>query len=69
MDINKIDWEAVKQDIINNISNERIWGLGGSEFSDDNIENLEEDLSMIENEEYEKLIEKYDEDYFEDFLK
>ena len=63
-----IDWELLKDNIKNNISNERIWGLGGSEFADDNIADFEEELDAIEDEDYDFIFDKYDDDYLEDFL-
>jgi hypothetical protein len=52
-----------------NISNERIWGLGGSEFADENISALENELDMIDNEEFEELFNMYDIDVWKDYLK
>ena len=63
-----IDWDAFKENIENNIANERIWGLGGHEFADSNIADYEEELDAIENEDYDFIFDKYDDDYLEDYL-
>ena len=64
-----IDWDAYKESIENSISNERIWGLGGSEYADDNIAEYEEELWDIENGMFQNILDKYDDDIFEDYLK
>ena len=64
-----VDWNAYKRSVEESISNETIWGMGGSEFADENIENLEDDLDLIENEDYDELFSKYDIDVWEDYLK
>lgn len=64
-----VDWELYRDNVMANISNERIWGLGGSEFADDNIGALENELDMIDNEEFEELFNMYDVDVWEDYLK
>jgi hypothetical protein len=63
-----IDWESYKEHLENSIANERIWGLGGSEFADENIEEYEEELYSIENEYYFDILDKYEDDFFEEFL-
>lgn len=68
MDFSKVNWESVKKDIKSSISNERIWGLGGSEFSEENIMRLEEQLELIDNEDYESLLDYVDEDYLNEFI-
>jgi hypothetical protein len=64
-----VDWELYRDNVMANISNERIWGLGGSEFADDNISALENELDMIDNEEFEELFNMYDIDVWKDYLK
>ena len=64
-----VDWELYRDNIEANISNERIWGLGGNEFVDDNISALEDELDMIDNEEFEELFNMYDIDVWKDYLK
>ena len=64
-----VDWELYRDNVMANISNERIWGLGGSEFADDNIRALEDELDMIDNEEFEELFNMYDIDVWEEYLK
>lgn len=64
-----VDWNAYKRSVENSIANERIWGLGGSEFAEENIEEFEEELYLIENEDFEELFAKYDEDVWREYLK
>ncbi|MBO7241559.1 MAG: hypothetical protein J6U90_03825 [Methanobrevibacter sp.] len=64
-----MDWNAYKCSVEQSISNETIWGMGGSEFADENIENLKDDLNLINDGEYEELFSKYDVDVWEDYLK
>ena len=63
-----IDWESFKDHIKACISNERIWGLGGHKFADSNIADYEEELDAIENEDYDFIFDKYDDDYLEEYL-
>lgn len=64
-----VDWNAYRRSVEQSISNETIWGLGGSEFAEENIEELQEELYLIENEEFEELFDKYDIDVWENYLK
>lgn len=64
-----VDWDAYKCSVEQSIANERIWGLGGSEFAEENIEELQEELYLIENENYDELFSKYDDDVWKDYLK
>mgnify|MGYP003543972276 CR=1 FL=1 len=64
-----VDWNAYKRSVENSIANERIWGLGGSEFAEENIEEFEEELYLIENENFDELFAKYDENVWRDYLK
>lgn len=64
-----VDWDAYKRSVENSIANERIWGLGGSEFAEENIEEFEEELYLIENENYDELFAKYDDDIWREYLK
>lgn len=64
-----VDWDAYKRSVENSIANERIWGLGGSEFAEENIEEFEEELYLIENEDYDELFAKYDDDIWREYLK
>lgn len=61
-----VDWELYRDNVMANISNERIWA---TEFSRENIANLEDELDMIDNEEFEELFNMYDIDVWEDYLK
>ena len=61
-----VDWELYRDNVEANISNERIWA---TEFSRENIANLEDELDMIDNEEFEELFNMYDIDVWEDYLK
>jgi hypothetical protein len=64
-----VDWNAYRRSVEQSISNETIWGLGGSEFAEQNIEELQEELYLIENEDYDELFAKYDDDVWRDYLK
>lgn len=64
-----IDWDAYRESIKGTIKNENLWELGGSDFAEDNIAELEEELECIDNEDYDTILEKYDDDIFEDYLK
>ena len=66
-----IDWNAYRESIENAIKNESLWALGGSDFAEDNIADLEEDIEAIDDEDYDFILEKYeyDDDIFQDFLK
>lgn len=64
-----VNWVAYRDNIERAIANETIWGLGGSEFADENIENLKEELDLIENENYDELLSKYDIEVWENYLK
>ena len=64
-----IDWTAYRESIKGAIKNENLWELGGSDFAEDNIAELEEELECIDNEDYDTILEKYDDDIFEDYLK
>lgn len=61
-----VDWNAYRRSVEASISNERLWC---TEFSRENIANLEDELDMIDNEEFEELFDKYDIDVWEDYLK
>ena len=64
-----IDWNAYRESIENAIKNESLWALGGSDFAEDNIADLEEELEAIDDEDYDFILDKYDDDIFQDFLK
>jgi hypothetical protein len=61
-----VDWNAYRRSVEQSISNERLWC---TEFSRENIANLEDELDMIDNEEFEELFDKYDIDVWRDYLK
>lgn len=61
-----VDWEDYRKSVKASISNERLWG---TEFSRENIADLEDELDMIDNEEFEELFDKYDIDVWENYLK
>lgn len=61
-----VDWEDYRESVEASISNERLWA---TEFSRENIADLEDELDMIDNEEFEELFNKYDEDIWERHLK
>lgn len=64
-----IDWDAYRKSVEGTIKNENLWELGGSDFAEDNIAELEEELECIDNEDYDTILEKYDDDIFKDYLK
>lgn len=63
---NQIDWESYRESVENSISNERLWA---TEFSRGNIADLEYELELIDDEEYEELLDMYDDDIWEQYLK
>lgn len=63
---NQIDWEDYRESVENSIRNERLWA---TEFSRGNIADLEYELELIDDEEYEELLDMYDDDVWEDYLK
>ena len=64
-----INWDAYRKSVEGTIANEEMWALGGSDFAEDNIAELEEELECIDNEDYDTIIEKYGDDIFYDYLK
>ena len=60
-----VDWELYRDNVEASISTERLWA---TEFSRDNIADLEDELDMIDNEEFEELFDMYDEDIWEHYL-
>ena len=64
-----IDWDAYKKCIEETIANESLWLLGGSDFAEDNIAELEEELECIDDEDYDTILDKYDDNVFQYFLK
>lgn len=66
---NMVDWNAYKRSVQQSITNEAIWGLGGSEFAEENIEKLQEELHLIEYENYDELFSRYDDDVWREYLK
>ena len=63
---NQIDWEDYRESVEKSIRNERLWA---TEFSRGNIADLEYELDLIDNEDYDELLEKYDDDVWELYLK
>lgn len=63
---NQIDWESYRESVENSIRNERLWA---TEFSRGNIADLEYELELIDDEEYEELLDMYDDDVWKDYLK
>ena len=64
-----IDWDAYRKSVEGTIANENMWALGGSDFADDNIAELEEELEAIDDEDYDFILDKYDYDVMKDYLK
>lgn len=62
---NQIDWESYRESVENSIRNERLWA---TEFSRGNIADLEYELELIDDEEYEELLDMYDDDVWENYL-
>ena len=60
-----VDWASYRESVENSIANERLWA---TEFSRGNIANLEYELELIDNEDYEELFNMYDEDIWESYL-
>ena len=60
-----VDWESYRENVENSIANERLWA---TEFSRGNIADLEYELELIDNEDYEELFDMYDEDIWECYL-
>ena len=60
-----VDWESYRENVENSIDNERLWA---TEFSRGNIADLEYELELIDNEDYEELFDMYDEDIWERYL-
>lgn len=63
---NQIDWESYRESVENSIRNERLWA---TKFSRGNIADLEYELELIDDEEYEELLDMYDDDIWENYLK
>ena len=60
-----VDWELYRDSVENSIRNERLWA---TEFSRGNIADLEYELELIDDEDYEELFNMYDEDIWECYL-
>ena len=64
-----IDWDAYRKSIEETIANESLWSLGGSDYAEDNIAELEEELECIDDEDYDTILDKYDDDVMQYYLK
>lgn len=60
-----VDWDLYRDNVEASISNERLWA---TEFSRGNIADLEYELELIDDEDYEELFNMYDEDIWERYL-
>lgn len=60
-----VDWELYRDNVEASISNERLWA---TEFSRGNIADLEYELELIDDEDYEELFDMYDEDIWKRYL-
>ena len=60
-----VDWELYRESVEASISNERLWA---TEFSRGNIADLEYELELIDDEDYEELFDMYDDDIWESYL-
>ena len=65
MDINKINWESLKEDTQVAIDNELTCN---SLYCGEIVASLEQDLKFIEEKNVKALQEKYGEDFFNDFF-
>lgn len=67
----EIDWDAYKEDLLQNLSNERLWEMGCfDEYNPhtENIQMIEEEIAMLEDGDYESVLSMHDVEYFEDFI-
>jgi hypothetical protein len=64
-----IDWDAYRKSVEGTIANEEMWALGGSDFAEDNIAELKEELEYIADGDYDEILDKYDYDVMKDYLK
>ena len=60
-----VDWELYRDSVENSIRNERLWA---TKFSRGNIADLEYELELIDDEDYEELFDMYDTDIWERYL-
>lgn len=60
-----VDWDLYRDNVEASISNERLWA---TEFSRGNIADLEYELELIDDEDYEELFDMYDTDIWERYL-
>jgi hypothetical protein len=60
-----VDWKSYRENVESSIANERLWA---TEFSRGNIANLEYELELIDNEDYEELLDMYDDNIWERYL-
>ena len=72
MNIEKINWEAVMDELWSMIDNEEAFANGSSRYErvmhEANILRMEEEISCIEDGDYESVLEYYGEDFFKDFI-
>lgn len=64
-----VDWDLYKENVLQDIANENLWLLGGSDFAEDNIASLAEELDLINDEDYDTLLNMYDDDVWVHYLK
>ena len=64
-----VDWDLYKENVLQDIANENLWLLGGSNFAEDNIASLAEELDLINDEDYDTLLNMYDDDVWVHYLK
>jgi hypothetical protein len=60
-----VDWDLYRDNVEASISNERLWA---TEFSRGNIADLEYELELIDDEDYEELFDMYDENIWKEYL-
>lgn len=73
IDIERIDWDAVVEDLRASISNEQAFADGSSIYErvmfEGNILRMEAEIECIKEGNYEPVIDYYGEEVFEDFMK
>ncbi len=66
-----IDWMAYKEFLLDDLLNEKFWALGSQdeEIHLQNIRSIQESLKLLEDQEFDALVNKYKEidDYWDDF--
>lgn len=67
----EINWDAYKENLLQSLKNERLWEMGCfDEYNPHtaNIQAIEEEISFLEDGDYESVKAMHDMEYFEDFI-